>query len=467
MEPARLSAEDFVFNQKLQPLSFATTTTSNKNKRSNMSSSQNTAKKRFKGISGNNAGHQLVVAASSSRARSATPGPNDDSSSQQQLVQKVDTTNLPLLLKKHVVCIDTTLWNQATLQQIAEGMGALVKPKLDNSVGVYIIEPKENERLSKLASKASTNGIKCVSPNWIMTCYNEKKYHPPVNFPYDVGKALVLSCQNNKLQAEAPALVSRRAEDSALITTTNDYDNPFGDEELDFDYLEANQPGMQRKLDEFVTRSITPLAAPSLLTDSASASQCQSAHSTVEGEPQRMNSNTSSYPALSQLAMEDQAYQVELDEDDSQARKEFFYNNKKPPGNDYRYNNNSAKRKEKEAESPEEKELKEKRSKERYDEAQELIRQIKEKEEAEATATATATAGRSTRSHNQQQKQKIKEESDNGKNKQSFGDGRLKVWYGNTTLDISEPLLQAPTSSTTRKTSTSNPSLLKAQRRAR
>lgn len=455
MEPTHISAEDFIFKQHIQPLSFSNKSRSKRIKANGGVSVPQLAKKRFRGISVHDAGHQIT------RRSSTTPAPNNEPQQQQQqqqneLLENIDTSDLLSLLKKHVIYIDSALWNQQQLQQLAEGMGAKVSAKLDKTVGVYIIEPKENERLYKMASKASMNGIKCVSPNWIMTCYKEKKYHPPMNFPYESGKSSNNSQHYHyRLALEPPSQRSSSSVSASTTTTTNtttnkispiiDSDNPFGDEEVDFDYLEDNQPGMQRKMDQFITR------LPSMNSSNGGDGAPSQYSSAQNGDIDQQQSQNSYNIPIGNLVLRSEvdensqqqrvAYQ---EQDPSQARKEYFYNDSSTTTATITTTTTKTRNKRKKVLTPGEKEEQERLMAEHQAKLQKMIEE-NEKQKAEKEAKEAAIS-KNTRSNTQDKLLKKKKRNKDGP---SFGDGRMRIWYGNAELDNTVPVKKPPTKDAT------------------
>ncbi|KAI9265335.1 hypothetical protein EDC94DRAFT_516678 [Helicostylum pulchrum] len=101
-----------------------------------------------------------------------------------------------------------------------------------SSVGIYIVQPKRAEK-NKLLAKLATKGIRAISPTWLFSCYEKNTHLSPGQFPWDVKatkKGLHLPEESIK-----------------------QYDNPFGIEPVDYDYLEENRPGRQLNLDNYIT----------------------------------------------------------------------------------------------------------------------------------------------------------------------------------------------------------------------
>ncbi|CAO3642444.1 unnamed protein product [Mucor hiemalis] len=120
-------------------------------------------------------------------------------------------------------------------------MGANVKETLDKTVTDYITDLKSGK---KQLGATSNKGNRCVSPLWLVTCYQQQKYLPPINFPID------LQAHINTFPAVAP----QQSATTAVASAINDDDNPFGLEEIDYDYLETRKPGYQLKMDGYITR---------------------------------------------------------------------------------------------------------------------------------------------------------------------------------------------------------------------
>ncbi|KAI9248990.1 hypothetical protein EDC94DRAFT_624591 [Helicostylum pulchrum] len=149
----------------------------------------------------------------------------------------IDTRGLAQVLKKYTIYIDDSVQYKEQLGMIAEGMGATVQhneddtaPRISSSVGIYILPPKTAEK-TKLRAKMAKKGIRAISPAWLFTCYEKNTHLSPGQFPWD-----------NKTTMEKLPLRS-----------TEESDNPFGIEPVDYDYLDANRPGQQLNLDNYVT----------------------------------------------------------------------------------------------------------------------------------------------------------------------------------------------------------------------
>ncbi|KAI8987439.1 hypothetical protein BDF20DRAFT_265235 [Mycotypha africana] len=158
-----------------------------------------------------------------------------------------DTTHLPKLFSKYIICFYKDI-QDPKLISIAEGFGATVKKEMDRFVTHLIIEPHGDHRQLKVVKQAVQKGILCVSTQWLISCYVEKKNCPAVGYQFDVD-SLGTSLNRSLDEEWGEPLVG---DDLAVP-------NPFNTEYIDFNALEKNKPldDGQTRMDQYISRTNT------------------------------------------------------------------------------------------------------------------------------------------------------------------------------------------------------------------
>ena len=257
------------------------------------------------------------------------------------------------LLAKKEIYIEKRLEDHDFLKALAQGLGAKVHDNYSRSVTVYVGH--------KPPKSLTMNATPCVSPTWLTSCYKEKKFLPPIGFPIGIEK-------DHTRQNYLP------------VHQNQETDNPFGMEDVDYDYLEAHKPGQQLNMNEFVTRSARTYTTQETTQDMPSQFSTQPLHQTLP----------------------EQASQMELaTQEEEEGHKEFYYNYSNS-------NSNSSKRKV--DETPEEIEA-------RLERKKAIQAKLRKARSTSSTPTPTRI---STRSLSQ------KSAVSTG----VYGQDRFSVWYG-------------------------------------
>ncbi|GAA5811472.1 hypothetical protein MFLAVUS_004909 [Mucor flavus] len=158
----------------------------------------------------------------------------------------IDPRGLAQVLQKYTIYIDDSVQYKEQLGMIAEGMGATVQYNQDgmtarlssisSSVRIYVIQ-SQGAAKNKLISRMTKNGVRATLPAWLFTCYEKNSHLPPAQFPW-------YAKTDKKILDIDISLSEENVKQSA---------NPFGLENVDYDYLEENRPGRQLNLDNYIT----------------------------------------------------------------------------------------------------------------------------------------------------------------------------------------------------------------------
>ncbi|RCI02344.1 hypothetical protein CU098_008358 [Rhizopus stolonifer] len=156
-------------------------------------------------------------------------------------IKEIQVVQSRKLLENNILYIDKSAVQPKKLAQLALAMGAIVKDTMDRNITHVVHGPRRGNSVPKVVSQAAKNGIRSVSPKWLIACYKEQQCLSATPFPYDLDESRAMS----------------RPE------TSEECDDPFEIEDLISDTVERPL-GRQLGIEKFFIRQEDPLTEPEI-----------------------------------------------------------------------------------------------------------------------------------------------------------------------------------------------------------